>query len=80
MDTSPATEFELLVAVERGIRYKCTGSCVVVLKNNAAGVVKKPYQKPTLRVYGDVRSMTQTSTVKGTVRDVNKATFGRKSR
>jgi hypothetical protein len=30
-----------------------------VLKENAQGRGTKPYEKPVLRVYGDIRTMTQ---------------------
>jgi len=33
------------------------------LKDNAQGCAKKPYEKPVLRAYGDIRMMTQTSRV-----------------
>ena len=58
LDSSPATQFELLVAVEGRIRYKSEG--LSVLKPKVLGSVKKPYRMPKLRVYGDVRTMTQT--------------------
>jgi len=67
MDSPPAIQPELLVAVERGIGYKDGGSGVV--KPNAQGSVKKPYQKPTLRVYGDIGAMTLTNQHKGMTRD-----------
>ena len=57
MDSSPATQFELLVALAEGISYKNGGRCV--LKPNAQAYEKKPYEKPVLRVYGDIRTMTQ---------------------
>jgi len=31
-----------------------------VTSNSREGSKKKPYQKPNLRVYGDIRTMTQT--------------------
>jgi hypothetical protein len=34
-----------------------------VVKTTAQGSVKKPYEKPLLRVYGDVRTMTGTSMI-----------------
>jgi len=34
-----------------------------VLTEKTAPSGKKPYQKPTLRIYGDVRMITQTSRV-----------------
>ena len=34
-----------------------------VLKTSAEGSLKKPYEKPILRAYGDIRVMTQTSRV-----------------
>jgi hypothetical protein len=39
------------------------------LKTNEMGSQKKPYQKPNLRVYGDVRTMTATSMNMGTLTD-----------
>jgi hypothetical protein len=57
MDSSPAAQFELLVALAKGISYKNGGRCV--LKANAQASEKKPYEKPVLRVYGDIRTMTQ---------------------
>jgi hypothetical protein len=33
--------------------------------------VKKPYEKPVLRVYGDIRAMTQTSRVQMGNTDAN---------
>jgi hypothetical protein len=57
MDSSSTPQPELLVAVQGGISYKSTGSCV--LSANLRGAVKKPYEKPTFRVYGDIRTMTQ---------------------
>ena len=57
MDSSPAAQFELLVALAKGISYKNGGRCV--LKANAQTYEKKPYEKPVLRVYGDIRTMTQ---------------------
>ena len=57
MDSSSAAQSELLVAVEGGISYKNGGR--FVLKANTQGLVKKPYQRPMLRVYGDIRTMTQ---------------------
>ena len=57
MDSSPAAQFELLVALAKGISYKNGGRCV--LKVNAQAYEKKPYEKPVLRVYGDIRTMTQ---------------------
>jgi hypothetical protein len=67
MDSSEAAQSELLVAVERGIGYKGRGSRV--LKPKAEGIGKKPYQKPTLRKYGDIRTMTQASANMGRVTD-----------
>ena len=57
MDSSSPAQFELLVALEEGISYKNGGRCV--LKPNAQAYEKKPYEKPVLRVYGDIRTMTQ---------------------
>ena len=57
MDSSPAAQFELLVALAKRISYKNGGRCV--LKANAQAYGKKPYEKPVLRVYGDIRTMTQ---------------------
>ena len=58
MDSSTAAQSELVVAVKGDIEYKSEGSCV--LKTDARGAVKKkPYEKPNLRVYGDIRMMTQ---------------------
>ena len=59
LDSPPAAQSELLVAVQGGIGYKDAGRGV--LKPNAQGSGKKPYQKPSLRVYGDIRAMTQTT-------------------
>ena len=67
MDSSPAAQSELLVAVERGIGYKDCGSGVVI--TSTKGRVKKPYQKPLLRVYGNIGAMTHLSSHKGTHRD-----------
>ena len=55
MDSSPAAQFELLVALAEGISYKNGGRCVLKANEQA----KKPYEKPVLRVYGDIRTMTQ---------------------
>jgi hypothetical protein len=38
-----------------------------VVTTTAQGSAKKPYEKPLLRVYGDVRAMTESS-MKGTGR------------
>jgi hypothetical protein len=57
VDSSSPAEFELLVALAEGIGYKNEGRRV--LKVNAQGCSKKPYEKPVLMVYGDIRSMTQ---------------------
>jgi len=57
MDSSPAAQFELLVALAEGIRYKNEGRSV--LNVNTQGRGKKLYAKPVLRVYGDIRTMTQ---------------------
>ena len=57
MDSSPAAQFELLVALAEGIGYKNGGRCV--LKVNPQGCGKKPYEKPVLSVYGDIRTLTQ---------------------
>ena len=57
MDSSSPAQFELLVALAEGIGYKNEGRRV--LKVNAQGCSKKPYEKPALLVYGDIRSMTQ---------------------
>ena len=57
MDSSPAPQPEQLVAVQGRIRYKGEGR--YVLKANLQGPLKKPYEKPKLRVYGDIRAMTQ---------------------
>ena len=46
-----------MVALAKGIGYKNEGRSV--LKLNAQGSGKKPYEKPVLRVYGDIRTMTQ---------------------
>ena len=59
MDSSSAAQSGLLVAVEGGIGYKGAGKRV--LKSNAVGSGKKPYQKPSLRVYGDIRVLTETA-------------------
>ncbi len=56
MDSSEASQSELLVAVAEGIRYKGTGRSV--LKASVKERPKKRYQKPKLRVYGDIRTMT----------------------
>jgi hypothetical protein len=56
MDSSSACQSELLVAVNGAIEYKREGTGV--LKPSVEGFVKKPYQKPKLRVYGDIRTMT----------------------
>ena len=57
MDPPSPAQFELLVALAEGISYKNGGRCV--LKPNAQAYEKKPYEKPVLRVYGDIRTMTQ---------------------
>jgi len=57
MDSSSTAEFELLVALAKGIGYKDEGRRV--LKVTAQGCGKKPYEKPMLMVYGDIRTMTQ---------------------
>ena len=57
MDSSSPAQFELLVALAESISYKNDGRCV--LKANAEGRGKKAYEKPVLRVYGDIRTMTQ---------------------
>ena len=57
MDSSSSAQSELLVAVAGNIGYKSCGMCV--LNDNVQRAVKKPYQKPKLRVYGDIRAMTQ---------------------
>jgi hypothetical protein len=64
MDSSSASQSELLVAVAGSIRYKRTGRSV--LKDRAQGPLKKPYRKPKLRVYGDIHTLTKgvTSTAK----------------
>ena len=46
-----------MVALAEGIGYKNEGRRV--LKVNAQACSKKPYEKPVLLVYGDIRSMTQ---------------------
>jgi hypothetical protein len=56
MDSSSAAQSELLVAVNGAIEYKREGMGVLI--PSVEGFVKKPYQKPKLRVYGDIRSMT----------------------
>jgi hypothetical protein len=56
MDSSSAAQSELLVAVNGAIKYKREGTGV--LKPRVEGFVKKPYQKPKLRVYGDIRTLT----------------------
>ena len=56
LDPSAAAQSELLVAVNGAIEYKREG--MGVLKPRVEGFVKKPYQKPKLRVYGDIRTMT----------------------
>jgi hypothetical protein len=57
MDSPSAAQSELLVAVQGRIGYKRGGGGV--LKANTHMPVKRPYQKPMLRVYGDIRTMTQ---------------------
>ena len=59
MDSSPAAQSGFLVAIESFIRYKSVRTRVV--KTTTQGSVKKPYEKPLLRVYGDVRTMTKSS-------------------
>jgi hypothetical protein len=71
MDSSEAAQSELLVAVERGIGYKGSGSHF--LKTKAEGNARKPYKKPTLRVYGDVRILTGASPNMGGTADVGKS-------
>ena len=39
------------------------------MKANLQGPVKKPYEKPKLRVYGDIRAMTQATTSTAKHRD-----------
>jgi hypothetical protein len=46
-----------LVALAEGIGYKNEGRSV--LNVNTPGCGKKLYEKPVLRVYGDIRTMTQ---------------------
>jgi hypothetical protein len=46
-----------LVALAEGIGYK--NGERRVLKTNAQVCGKRPYEKPVLMVYGDIRSMTQ---------------------
>jgi hypothetical protein len=60
MDSSAAPQPEQLVAVQGRIRSKREGR--YVLKANLQGSGKKPYEKPKLRVYGDIRAMTQSVT------------------
>jgi hypothetical protein len=67
LDSPTAYQSRLLVAVEIGIRYK--GSGITFVKLDAKTTEKKPYQKPRLRVYGDIRTMTQLSPNKGMMRD-----------
>ena len=74
MDSSPAAQFELLVALAKGISYKNGGRCV--LKANAQTYEKKPYEKPVLRVYGDIRTMTQARSFMGGHNDGQKL-FGK---
>jgi len=57
MDSSAAAQSELLVALAESIGYKCSGRRV--LKANGEGSSKKQYEKPLLRIYGDVRRMTE---------------------
>lgn len=66
MDSPSAAQFELLVALAEGIGYKSYGRCV--LKANA-GCGKKRYEKPVLRVYGDIRTMTQSTSFKAGMND-----------
>ena len=46
-----------MVALAEGIGYK--NGERHLLKANAQVCGKRPYEKPVLRVYGDIRSMTQ---------------------
>jgi hypothetical protein len=73
MDSSPAPQPELLVADQVGISYKRQGRCV--LKANLQRPVKKQYQPPKLRVYGDIRAMTQ-STASSHIHRDGKMAFG----
>jgi len=53
-----------LVALAKGIGYKNGGRSV--LKAHAQWCGKKSYEKPVLRVYGDIRTMTQAhATIRG---------------
>jgi len=47
-----------------------------VLKANAQTYEKKPYEKPVLRVYGDIRTMTQARSFMGGHNDGQKL-FGK---
>jgi len=40
---------------------------------------KKPYQKPSLKIYGDIHALTGTSNTKGKHFDFNFKTFGFKT-
>lgn len=68
LDSSSATKSELLVAAEGCIGYKLTVSRFV--KPDLQG--KKPYQEPSLRVYGDIRVVTQ-ATDFGPIKDAQAA-------
>ena len=57
LDSSAAAQFEHLVAVEGIIGYKNEG--ISVVKSDTHSSAKKLYQKPTLRVYGDIGTLTQ---------------------
>ena len=57
MDSSPAAQFELLVALPEGIGYKNEGRSVLNVNTQERG--KKLYETPVLIVYGDIRTMTQ---------------------
>ena len=56
MDSSSASQSELLVAVAEGIRYKRRRRSA--LEERVQERPKKVYQRPKLRAYGDIRTMT----------------------
>jgi len=66
MDSSSASQSELLVAVAQAIRYKRRRRSA--LKERVQERPKKLYQRPKLRAYGDIRTMTM-GNVSGTQSD-----------
>ena len=62
MDPPSAAQFELLVALAKGISYKSSGRSVLKANSEAGG--KKAYEKPVLSVYGDIRTMTEARSLK----------------